>query len=97
MGLANVLKPSAPKTISLSNLHSLSNDSKAGITDLTKPPNPEALALRVAIHSALSDNTIGTNPETVLIAIEEHHTPSHRREALKQLYRSSEHSSVRKY
>jgi len=35
------------------------------------------------------DNTIGTNPETLLIALEDYNTPSSRREALKQILNGS--------
>lgn len=64
-----------------------------GLADTLKPTMPQPLSTDIMSEDELDnlslgvfvDNVIGTNPETLLIALESEHTPSIRRQALKDL------------
>ncbi len=61
-----------------------------GLASTLKPNEPFLLSANIMSDeeltiSALTDNTIGTNPETLWISIENQTIPEHKREALKQI------------
>ncbi len=64
-----------------------------GLLSTLKPRAPSTLSIHELTDQELNDrrfddradSTISTNPETVMMALEDRHVPSARREALQQL------------
>ena len=89
MGIADVLKPQMPKPLSITYIHETCDVSGEGVTDLSKTPNPAVLQLTASAIDAFTCGTIGTNPETLFIALESEATEEKCREAFAQLINST--------